>query len=102
MLRNIERDMIRARQRDHVLQGEVDIDALSNIPADNPAPDTAMQCRCDLFRLVGEDARLVRAVALHGFTQAEVGAVLGLSADAARKRYQRAVRRLRKCFAENV
>lgn len=101
VLRNIERDMIRARQRDHVLQTSVDIDALSNIPADNPAPDTAMQCRCDLFRLVGEDAGLVRAVVLHGFSQVEVAAVLGISPDAARKRYQRALHRLRKVFEKN-
>jgi DNA-directed RNA polymerase specialized sigma24 family protein len=68
---------------------------------DPAAPDTVVQCRCDLFRLLGEDAGLVRAVVLHGFSQVEVAAVLGISPDAARKRYQRALRRLRKVFENN-
>jgi DNA-directed RNA polymerase specialized sigma24 family protein len=38
---------------------------------------------------------------LHGFSQVEVAAVLGISPDAARKRYQRALRRLRKVFENN-
>ena len=102
VLRNIERDMIRAKRRARIFKGNPD----SNDLAAQQAPDEKVFANLllwhDMPRLVGEDARLVRAVALHGFTQAEVGAVLGLSADAARKRHQRALRRLRKCFAENV
>ena len=100
ILRNIERDMIRARQRrqaDPIEGGVEDLTELSELDGGAAAE---LLWRRDLSRLLGDDASLVRAVAIHGFTQAEVAAVLGLSADATRKRYQRAVRRLRKAFQE--
>ena len=102
VLRNIERDMSRAERRARVSKGNPYINDLTAQQAPDESAFADLLLWHDMPRLVGEDARLVRAVALHGFTQAEVGAALGLSADAARKRHQRALRRLRKCFAENV
>ena len=98
ILRNIERDMIRARQRRQADLADGGVEDLAELPAGHDAPNVNLLCRRDLFRLLGEDASLVQAVAIHGFTQAEVATVLGLSADATRKRYQRAVRRLREAF----
>lgn len=43
---------------------------------------------------IGSDAELVMAVAIFGFSQKEAARALGLSHDAARKRYQRAISRL--------
>ena len=96
ILRNIERDMIRARQREQAFVSDLDIDDLAALPARDEGAIADLLWHRDLSRLLGEDASLVRAVAMYGFTQAEVAAVLGLSADATRKRYQRALRRLRK------
>lgn len=47
-----------------------------------------------LADVFGRDARLVIAVALYGMTQKEAACVLGLSHDVARKRFQRALKRL--------
>ena len=96
ILRNIERDMIRARQREQAFASDLDIDDLVAWPANEEGAIPDLLWRRDLSRLLGEDASLVCAVAMYGFTQAEVAVVLGLSVDATRKRYQRALRRLRK------
>ena len=45
--------------------------------------------------IVGPDAQLVVAIAVAGERQHSVSKALGLRADAGRKRYQRALRRLR-------
>jgi RNA polymerase sigma-70 factor (ECF subfamily) len=100
ILRNIERDMIRARQRRQADPIEGGVEGLAELSELDGGAAADLLWRRDLSRLLGDDALLVRAVAIHGFTQAEVAAVLGLSADATRKRYQRAVRRLRKAFQE--
>jgi RNA polymerase sigma-70 factor (ECF subfamily) len=50
--------------------------------------------------VIGADAGLVLRVAVEGFSQAEVAVELGLSEAAARKRYQRATRRLRAALHE--
>lgn len=101
ILRNIERDMIRARQREQAFASDLDIDDLAALPARDEGAIADLLWRHDLSRLLGEDASLVRAVAMYGFTQAEVAVVLGLSVDATRKRYQRALRRLRKVSENN-
>ena len=49
-----------------------------------------------LVDIVGDDADLVLGATVYGLTQREVGERLGLSHAAARKRYQRAVARIRK------
>ena len=54
----------------------------------------------DLVRLVGDDSTLVMRLAVEGASQGEVAAELGLTAAAARKRYQRALRRARETLSE--
>lgn len=51
-------------------------------------------------KLLGDDALLVIRVAIEGFSQAEVAVELGLTEAAARKRYQRAMRRLHDALEE--
>ncbi|MGE3291291.1 MAG: sigma factor-like helix-turn-helix DNA-binding protein [Geminicoccaceae bacterium] len=51
-------------------------------------------------KLLGDDALLVIRVAIEGFSQAEVAVELGLTEAAARKRYQRAMRRLQYALEE--
>ncbi len=51
-------------------------------------------------KLLGDDALLVIRVAIEGFSQAEAAAELGLTEAAARKRYQRAMRRLNDALQE--
>jgi RNA polymerase sigma-70 factor (ECF subfamily) len=50
--------------------------------------------------LLGADALLVIRVAIEGYSQIEAGAELGLTEAAARKRYQRALRKLRDALVE--
>jgi RNA polymerase sigma-70 factor (ECF subfamily) len=98
LLRNVERDIIRARQRDTEHERLVSDIEYDNVPADQagrqlPADDAHLQD--DLRKLIGADALLVIRVAIEGFSQAEVAIELGLSEAAGRKRYQRAMRKLR-------
>jgi len=105
VLRNVERDMIRACQREAERQSAVsDVDP-DELAADHEAQDPAQghaQLQDDMRRLIGADAWLVIRVAVEGFSQAEVAIELGLSEEAARKRYQRATRKLRDALQENV
>ena len=52
------------------------------------------------LEIVGDDAKLVIGAAIYGESQREVGERLGLTHEAARKRYQRAVARIRECFKD--
>ena len=102
ILRNIERDLIRTRQREdrhQSLRSEGDPD---EILTDGEASASASPAllRDDLLRIIGTDADLVIRVAVDGFSQAEVASELGLSEAATRKRYQRATRRLRDVLRE--
>ena len=102
ILRNIERDLIRTRQREdrhQSLRSEADPD---DIPTDGEASANASPALLhrDLVRIVGTDADLVIRVAVDGFSQSEVATELGLSEAATRKRYQRATRRLRDALQE--
>jgi DNA-directed RNA polymerase specialized sigma24 family protein len=103
VLRNVERDMVRARQRDAArdsLASDIDPD---DVPADlagrQPAAEDA-HLQGDLRKLIGADAVLVIRVAIEGFSQVEVAGELGLSEAAAWKRYQRAMRKLRDALQE--
>ncbi|PWG16081.1 RNA polymerase sigma factor [Salibaculum griseiflavum] len=101
-LRNIERDLIRTRQREdrhQSLRSDGDPD---EILTDGEASASASPAllRDDLVRIIGADADLVIRVAVDGFSQAEVAIEMGLSEAAARKRYQRATRRLRDALQE--
>ncbi|MFP7572312.1 RNA polymerase sigma factor [Marivita sp. S2033] len=103
ILRNIERDMIRARQRESArqsLRSETDPD---EIPIDaEMLHGTASHglLHGDLVRIIGTDAALVIRVAIEGFSQAEAAIELGLSEAAGRKRYQRAMQKLREALQE--
>ena len=64
-------------------------------------PDEDVRALRDfLAEIVGDDADLVIGAAVYGESQREVGERLGLSHDAARKRFQRAMDRIRAHFAE--
>ena len=69
------------------------------VEADDASPEAAA-LRDELHRLIGIDALLVIRVAIEGYSQAEAAAEFGLSHEAARKRYQRAMRRLRAALVE--
>ena len=101
VLRNVERDMIRARQRDAQRESLIiDIEP-DDVPDDSagqqPAVEDAHMCN-DLRKLIGADALLVIRVTIEGYSQAEIAVELGLTEAAARKRFQRATHRLREVF----
>ena len=99
--RNIERDMIRARQREALWEREIAEEyrtTRESSLSDTPALGSQTLFRKDLVELIGADAALVIRVAIDGFTQAEAAAELGIPMEAARKRYQRAMKRLRDAF----
>ena len=103
ILRNVERDMIRARQReaerdDAVI--DIDVADLGDKFVSCSAPQDHAHVGNDMVRLIGVDARLVIRVAIEGFSQAEVAVELGLTGAAARKRYQRAMHRLHDALQE--
>jgi len=103
VLRNVERDVLRAhvredsRQRQH---GDTDPDEIANDDASGEAEIGEAELIRDMQALVGPDLTLVIRVAIEGFSQAEVAIELGLSEAAARKRYQRALRKLQGALAE--
>ncbi len=102
ILRNIERDLIRTRQREDRHQNQLTDADPDEISSDGEAPANASPALLhdDLVRIIGTDADLVIRVAVDGFSQAEVATELGLSEAATRKRYQRATRRLRDVLQE--
>jgi RNA polymerase sigma-70 factor (ECF subfamily) len=102
ILRNIERDLIRTRQREDRHQNQLTDADPDEIPSDGEAPANASPALLhrDLVRIVGKDSDLVIRVAVDGFSQSEVATELGLSEAATRKRYQRATRRLRDALQE--
>jgi DNA-directed RNA polymerase specialized sigma24 family protein len=98
ILRNVERDILRAHQREagrQNLRSETEPDEIAAEDGSDDAAISEAQLLRDLWLLVGADAILVIRVAVEGFSQAEAGVELGLSEAAARKRYQRATQRLR-------
>jgi len=105
ILRNIERDLIRAHQREAGRQRQhADIDpdeVLVDVFAGGPEIGLG-RLFDDVTRIIGVDAKLVLRVAVDGFSQAEVAVELGLSNAATRKRYQRATRRLRDAMQKNA
>ena len=97
LVRNVERDLRRQIRRDRRLAAR-DQGPAADPPDPRARPDQghgADLLRSRLVRLIGDDADLVIAVAVEGDSQAEAALRLGISHDAARKRYQRAVKRLR-------
>ena len=103
ILQNIERDLIRARRREFAVQKLHVAFDLSDAAADPVASEPQAspdRLHRDLVRLVGADSTLVMRVAVDGASQGEVAAELGLTAAAARKRYQRALRRAREKLSD--
>jgi len=103
ILRNIERDLIRTRQREdrqQSLRSDIDPDEIPTDGGVSQATASPALLHGDLNRIIGADADLVIRVAIDGFSQAEVAIELGLSEAATRKRYQRATRRLRDALQE--
>jgi RNA polymerase sigma-70 factor (ECF subfamily) len=93
MLMNIERDIKRGlavERRERQAAGQAAKDIRDTIQAPDDAEDLARL----LSRLSASDANLVMAVVIRGETQGEAAKRLGLSHDAARKRLQRALRRI--------
>ena len=95
LLRNAERDLRRAWRRDAEvcrlnLEGDADLPWQGEVPAD--APMTIMSLAQSAL---GDDGVLLTAVHIAGFSQKEAGALVGLGHEAARKRCQRAMARLR-------
>lgn len=102
--RNVQRDMVRARQREIARQSTIsatDPDEIADARTDRSGVVSLAILARDLAQILGGDALLVMRVALDDFTQAEVAKELGLTEEAARKRYQRAVKQLRAAF-ENL
>ncbi len=103
VLRNVERDMIRVRQRDtardHLARG-ADPDEVADSGDSGIGATGYAQLNGAVRKLLGDDALLVVRVAIEGFSQAEVAVELGLTEAAARKRYQRAMRRLHDALEE--
>ncbi len=95
--------MIRVRQRDqareHLASGA---DPEEVVDSGDSGIGAAGYARLNgaVRKLLGDDALLVIRVAIEGFSQAEVAVELGLTEAAARKRYQRAMRRLHDALEE--
>ncbi len=103
VLRNVERDMIRVRQRDtareHLASG-ADPDEVADSGDSGIGATGYARLNGAVRKLLGDDALLVIRVAIEGFSQVEVAVELGLTEAAARKRYQRAMRRLNDALQE--
>ena len=98
ILRNIERDLIRARRREvrvRDLNVEIDPGAVAANPVASEPEASPEQLHRDMVRIVGADATLVIRVAVEGASHTEAASELGLTVAAARKRYQRALSRAR-------
>lgn len=101
VLRNVERNMIRARKRE-LAHDRLPYE-LEPLVRRTSGPDLTIsdaRLNIELRNVIGDDALLVIRVAIEGFSQAEVAVELGLTEAAARKRYQRAMRKLRAALAE--
>jgi len=98
VLMNVERDVRRSFYREsdrQAQQVEFDTDLHGGIVDFDDTDVSPKQLLAELTDLIGVDADLVLRVVIDGFTQAEAGKEIGLSEPAARKRFQRAIRRLR-------
>lgn len=107
LIQNTERDIRRALRAIWARDGVTDeydedndpqpagISSLLGLPPSLDA-DTETRLITDWLRdVIGDDAALVVAVAINGEHQHEAARRLGLAPEAARKRYQRAIARLR-------
>lgn len=98
LLRNVERDIKRASRAASEFQMqcvEIDDEALVTTPADEPDEMSRDLLAQHLRERLGEDGDLVASVSLDGLSRTDAGRQLGLSPETARKRYQRALARLK-------
>jgi RNA polymerase sigma factor (sigma-70 family) len=70
-------------------------DVLRSAPKDGRPADEGMEVRDAIARLSSHQAELVRLIHWDGFSIAEAGEILGITASTARTRYQRAREELR-------
>lgn len=113
LLFNVERDILRGLRRawaerslqvdlpephdlDVLMQGRTCRSSHLGLPPGSNTDDETCWIRNHLTRLVGVDADLVIAVVILGEGQSETADRLGISYDATRKRYQRAIQRIRR------
>lgn len=110
LLRNIERDIrhvLRARWSEAASRDETPEDgeglhrighseSMFGLPSSIDADVAGSMIATLLENWIGDDAGLVLAVVIHGETQREAARRFGISHDAARKRFQRAMCRLQK------
>ncbi|WP_324754068.1 sigma factor-like helix-turn-helix DNA-binding protein [Roseovarius sp. Pro17] len=95
LLRNLERDLRRLYIRDdQAARLSVDMDKVEHVLVEREVdrPDVILSAA---QAALGEDGALLVAVHIAGFTQKEAADQLGISHEAARKRCQRALSRLR-------
>lgn len=113
LIRNCERDIVRSLRQQSAEAGRNAPLPEENPPArpaisvlglpDGLGPDEVMARLVDLLEpAIGADARLVVTITVPGERQRPAAEALGLGADAGRKRYQRALKRLRLRFEEIV
>jgi RNA polymerase sigma-70 factor, ECF subfamily len=96
ILRNICRDMLRKQARQKALVREV----AARQPAGPAAPPSDSPDAVDLLSILPPDARAVVNLRIaHGLSFRDVAAALGISEEAAKKRAQRALQRLREANA---
>lgn len=100
LLRNLERDLRRAYLRDaHANASEFDADQINAELVDSDLDRPEVIAAAAAVAL-GGDGVLLTAVHIGGLTQKEAGERLGISHAAARKRCQRALRRLKELPGE--
>ncbi|WP_252258648.1 RNA polymerase sigma factor [Erythrobacter aurantius] len=98
IVKNVERDVLRAHNREasrQAVQDKFDVDLHGGVFEIADPELEPGKLLAELTRLIGVDADLVLRVVIDGYTQAEAGQQLGLTEPAARKRFQRALKRLR-------
>ncbi|WP_089905399.1 sigma-70 family RNA polymerase sigma factor [Loktanella fryxellensis] len=98
LLRNLERDLRRAYIReDRWSRLTINLDLVGHKVAQTES-DRPEEILSSARAALGEDGALLAAVHIAGFTQREAAAAFGLSHDAARKRCQRALARLKQNY----
>lgn len=100
LLRNLERDLRRMLRNEWARAADTEAaETLTDAGSGKADPSFPMLVR-DLDRIIEGDAALIVGVCILGMSQKEAGQAIGLSHDAARKRYQRAIEKLRATYAQ--
>ena len=95
LLRNLERDLRRAYLRDADTRSAACNSESLDAAHSEDERDRPEMIAAAAASALGEDGVLLTAVHVAGFTQNEAATLLGISHDAARKRCQRALQRLK-------